>query len=106
MGRSHQSGWIVLRGKRWNGYYRKQVIDPTTEDVRVSIVPVRLGLKSQMTKLAARGALLVEIAKQTGKIADGRILKDGTKGRQRFALEHASCVHRLFRCDLEAPFVN
>ena len=78
MGKSHQSGWIVLRGKRWYGYYRKQVIDPTTEDVRVSIVPVRLGLKSQMTKLAARDALRAEIAKQTGKVADGRILKDGT----------------------------
>jgi integrase len=78
MGKSHQSGWIVLRGKRWYGYYRKQVIDPTTEYVRVSIVPVRLGLKAQMTKLAAREALRVEIAKQTGKIADGRILKDGT----------------------------
>jgi integrase len=78
MGKSHQSGWIVLRGKRWYGYYRKQVIDPTTEDVRVSIVPVRLGLKAQMTKLAAREALRVEIAKQTGKIADGRTLKDGT----------------------------
>lgn len=78
MGKSHQSGWIVLRGKRWYGYYRKQVIDPTTEDVRVSIVPVRLGLKSQMTKLAAREALRAEITKQTGKIADGRILKDGT----------------------------
>jgi integrase len=78
MGKSHQSGWIVLRGKRWYGYYRKQVIDPITEDVRVSIVPVRLGLKSQMTKLAAREALRAEIAKQTGKIAEGRILKDGT----------------------------
>lgn len=78
MGKSHQSGWIVLRGKRWYGYYRKQVVDPITEDVRVSIVPVRLGLKTQMTKLAAREALRTEIAKQTGKIADGRILKDGT----------------------------
>jgi hypothetical protein len=44
MGKSHQAGWIVLRGKRWYGYYRKQVIDPTTEDVRVNIVPVRLAL--------------------------------------------------------------
>ena len=78
MGKSHQAGWIVLRGKRWYGYYRRQAIDPTTEDVRVSIVPVRLGLKSQMTKLMAREALRVEIAKQTGKVGDGRILKDGT----------------------------
>ena len=78
MGKSHQSGWIVLRGKRWYGYYRKQVIDAITEDVRVCIVPVRLGLKTQMTKLAARDALRAEIAKQTGKVAEGRILKDGT----------------------------
>jgi integrase len=78
MGKSQQSGWIVLRGKRWYGYYRKQVIDPTTEDVRVSIVPVRLGLKTQMTKLAAREALRVEIAKQTGQLAGGRMLKDGS----------------------------
>jgi integrase len=78
MGRSHQSGWIMLRGKRWYGYYRKQVIDPETETVRVSKVPVRLGLKSQMTKAAARDALHKEIAKQTGQITDGRILKDGT----------------------------
>ncbi len=48
------------------------MIDPTTEDVRVSIVPVRLGLKSQMTKLAAREALRAEITKQTGKIADAQ----------------------------------
>jgi integrase len=30
-----------------------------------------------MTKLAARDALRAEIAKRTGKVADGRILKDG-----------------------------
>ena len=78
MGRSHQSGWIMLRGKRWYGYYRKQVIDPETEAVRAVKVPIRLGLKSQMTKLAAREALRAEIAKQTGKVADGRVLKDGT----------------------------
>jgi integrase len=68
----------MLRGKRWYGYYRKQVIDPETEAVRAVKVPFRLGLKSQMTKLAARQALRAEIAKQTGKVADGRILKDGT----------------------------
>jgi integrase len=78
MGKSHQAGWITLRGKRWYGYYRKQIKDPETETVRAVKVPVRLGLKTQMTKLAAREALRVEIAKQTGKIADGRVLKDGT----------------------------
>jgi hypothetical protein len=78
MGKSHQTGSIVLRGNRWYGYYRKEVIDPTTEDTRVVRIVVRLGLKSQMTKPGAREALRAEIAKQTGKIADGRILKDGT----------------------------
>ena len=46
MGKSHQAGSIVLRGKRWYGYYRKEVIDPTTDNVRVVRVVVRLGLKS------------------------------------------------------------
>jgi hypothetical protein len=78
MGKSQQLGWIVLKGKRWYGYYRKSVIDPETEDVRVNIVPVLLGLKSQMTKGAAHAALRDEIAKQTGQIGGGRVLKDGS----------------------------
>lgn len=78
MGISHQTGSIVLRGKAWYGFYRKELIDPITEDVRSVRVCVRLGLKSQMTKLKARDALKAEIAKQTGQLADGRILKDGS----------------------------
>jgi hypothetical protein len=78
MGKSQQLGWIVLKGKRWYGYYRKSVLDPETEDVRVSIVPVRLGLKSQMTKGAAHSALRDEIAKQIGQIGNGRVQKDGS----------------------------
>jgi len=78
MGISHQTGSIVLRGKAWYGFYRKEVVDPTTDDVRSVRVCVRLGIKSQMTKLKARDALKAEIAKQTGQLADGRILKDGT----------------------------
>ena len=77
MGKSHQTGSLVLRGKRWYGYYRREVVDPTTDTVRVVRVVLRLGLKSQTTKLAAREALRTEIAKQTGKIADGRTLQDG-----------------------------
>jgi hypothetical protein len=34
MGISHQTGSIVLRGKAWYGFYRKEVIDTTTETVR------------------------------------------------------------------------
>lgn len=77
MGISHQTGSIVLRGKALYGFYRKEVIDPTTEEVRSVRVCVRLGLKSQMTKLKARDALKAEIAKQTGQLAGGRILKTG-----------------------------
>jgi len=78
MGISHQTGSIVLRGKAWYGFYRKELIDSTTENVRSVRVCVRLGLKSQMTKLKARDALKAEIAKQTGQLADGRVLKDGS----------------------------
>jgi hypothetical protein len=54
------------------------VIDPTTDNVRVVRVVVRLGLKSQMTKLAAREALRAEITTQTSQIGDGGVLMDGS----------------------------
>jgi integrase len=76
MGKSHQVGSIVLRGKRWYGYYRKDVIDSETEEVRNARIVVALGLKTEMTKPAAREALRKEIAKQTGKLPEGRIQKD------------------------------
>lgn len=57
---------------------RKEVTDPETEGARSARVVVALGLKSEMTKLAARGALRKEITKRTGQIPDGRILKDGS----------------------------
>ena len=76
MGVSNQEGSILLRGKRWYGFYRKDVIDPKTEASRSVRVCVRLGLKTEMTKAAAREALRSEIAKQTGQLPDGRLLKD------------------------------
>ena len=75
MGTSHQTGSIVPRGKAWYGFYRKEVIDPTTEDVRSVRVCVRLGIKSQMTKLKARDALKGEIAKQTANSRTAGFLK-------------------------------
>lgn len=78
MGKSHQLGSVVLRGRAWYGFYRKDVIDPETEDVRSVRICVRLGLKSEMTKPAAREALRAEITKQTEQVADGRIRKDGS----------------------------
>jgi hypothetical protein len=67
-----------IEAKAWYGFYRREVIDPTTEDARSVRVCVRLGLKSQMTKVEARDALKAEIAKQTGQLADGRVRKDGS----------------------------
>jgi integrase len=77
MGKTHQAGWVGLRGKKWYGYFRRTVLDPTTEQPKVDIVCVPLGLKAQVTKSAAREALRMEVAKQTGQnLAGGRLLKD------------------------------
>ncbi len=46
MGKSHQKGWIILRGKKWYGYFRREVIDPETNQPKATIVPVVLGAKS------------------------------------------------------------
>ncbi len=76
MGTSHQEGSVLLRGKRWYGFYRKDVLDPETEESRSVRVCVRLGLKTEITRAAAREMLRSEIAKQTGQLSDGRLLKD------------------------------
>src|SRR5437879_11856709 len=76
MGKSHQSGWVVGRGKKWYGYFRKKVIDPITNQEKVDVVPVILGLKSQLTKFAAREALEKVITKQTGQNLSGRLMND------------------------------
>jgi len=78
MGVSHQAGWVVLRGKKWYGYYRRCVLDPETEEERVDTECVRLGPKSQMTKFEARDALRAETTKQTGRVPDGKIQKDSS----------------------------
>ena len=69
MGKSHQKGWIVARGKKWYGYFRRTVLDPTSSQPKSSIVPVVLGLKAQLTKFEAREALEREISKLTGQFA-------------------------------------
>ena len=62
MGKSHQAGWVSLRGKQWFGYFRERVLDPETGEDRVKKVCVKLALKSKMTKLKARDALKAEIS--------------------------------------------
>jgi hypothetical protein len=65
MGKSHQAGWVVLRGKRWYGYFRKRVLNPITNEEEAKPVCIPLNLKSKMTKSDARDALRVEVTKQT-----------------------------------------
>ena len=66
MGKSYQKGWVVLRGQKWYGYFRKTVLDPGSDQEKTNIVPVILGSKSEMTKREAREALEREIAKLFG----------------------------------------
>ena len=54
MGKSHQKGWVSIRGKKWYGYFRRTVIDPNTNQPKTVSTPVALGLKSEMTKYEAR----------------------------------------------------
>jgi integrase len=78
MGKSHQAGWVVLRGKRWYGYFRKRVLNPTTNEEEAKPICVPLDLKSKMTKSEARNALQAEVTKQTGLNLVGRVLKDSS----------------------------
>jgi integrase len=78
MGKSHQAGWVSLRGKQWYGYFRQWVLDPETNEERVKKICIKLALKSKMTKLEAREALRAEITKETGQNLGGRVLKDSS----------------------------
>ena len=76
MGKSHQKGWVILRGRKWYGYFRREVIDPETNQPKPTIVPVVLGAKSELSKFEAKEALEREIknmktmmAQQTRQLA-------------------------------------
>ena len=78
MGKSYQTGWVIVRGKKWYGYYRRTVLDPVTNSPKTDVVPLVLGLKVRMTKSEAREELQKEIAKQTGQNGNGRVRNDGS----------------------------
>jgi len=78
MGKSHQRGWVVARGKKWYGYYRRTVLDAVTNIQTTDIVPIVLGFKTRLTKSEAREELKKEIAKRTGQGVNGRVIKDGS----------------------------
>jgi integrase len=78
MGTSSQRGYVTPRGKKWYGYFRKTVNDPTTaeQNVRVAVI---LGPRSQMKRSEAREALEREITKQNGPTSNaGRVMNDGS----------------------------
>jgi integrase len=75
MGKSHQKGWVSIRGKKWYGYFRRTVLDPETNQTKNVSTPIALGLKTEMTKFQAREKLEREIAKLTGQsTGDGAIV--------------------------------
>ena len=78
MGKSHQKGWVSIRGKKWYGYFRRTVIDPSTNQPKTVSTPVALGLKSEMTKYEARDKLELEIKRLTGQIAEDGVVRNGS----------------------------
>jgi integrase len=78
MGKSHQKGWVSVRGKKWYGYFRRTVIDPNNHQPKTVSTPVALGLKSEMTKYEAREKLELEIKRLTGQITEDGIVKNGS----------------------------
>jgi len=73
-------GVVVSRGKKWYGYFRKTVFDPTTNQQKGDVISVVLGLKSQMKASEAREGLEREITKQTGQSGPnaGRAMNDSS----------------------------
>jgi integrase len=78
MGKSHQKGWVSVRGKKWYGYFRRTVIDPETRKPKTVSTPVALGLKTEMTKYEAREKLELEIKRLTGQITEDGVVKNGS----------------------------
>ena len=72
MGTSHQKGWVVARGRKWYGYFRRKTSNPITKQISFEIVPVVLGSKSEFSKFEAREALEREIARLTGQLPADR----------------------------------
>jgi integrase len=78
MGKSHQKGWVSVRGKKWYGYFRRTVIDAETSQPKTVSTPVALGLKSEMTKYEAREKLEFEIKRLTGQISQEGVVRNGS----------------------------
>ena len=78
MGKSHQRGWVVLRGRKWYGYYRRTVLDPITNEQKVDVIAIVLGPKCELTKFQARERLEQNITKQMGMDSGSRVMNDSS----------------------------
>ena len=79
MGTSSQRGYVTPRGKKWYGYFRKNVNDPTTAEQKTVRVAVILGPRSQTKRSEAREALEREISKQNRQTGDaGKVMNAGS----------------------------
>ena len=78
MGKSYQKGWVLARGRKWYGYFRRTVLDAKTNQPRTVSTPIVLGLKSQLTKTEAREKLATEIVRLTGQSSEEGTVKNGT----------------------------
>jgi len=75
---SGQRGWLRLRGKKWNGHFRKWIVDPSTSEQKQVTATVILGLESKMSRAEAREMLEYEIRKYTGEHSAEAVVIDGT----------------------------
>lgn len=79
MSTSSQRGYLAPRGRKWYGYFRKTVNDPTTGEQKTVRVTVIVGPRSEMNRSEAREALEREITKQNGQTnTAGRVKNDGS----------------------------
>jgi integrase len=78
MGVSHQKGWVRLRGKKWYGYFRRTELAPATNNSKLNVAQVILGLKSEMSKYEAREKLEREIARLGGQSTGDRSVVNGS----------------------------
>ena len=99
MGTSRQRGYVTPRGKKWYGYFRKTVNDPTTDEQKTVRVAVILGPRSQMKRSEAREALEREITKQ--KRADERRCQGDERWFCELRLVRSQSLSALERSQLE-----
>ena len=76
MGKSHQRGWVSLRGKKWYGYFRRVLYDPINEKEKTKKITIILGSKSHMSKREAQDMLQREMTKVTGHDHGGKAAND------------------------------